>query len=429
MLSLQSLMNTLVVIGGGAAGYFGAIQAAETLQSYHLPYKIIILESTHSPLRKVRISGGGRCNVTHACFDPKKLTLHYPRGTKELLSVFSRFQPEDTIEWFQNHGVILKTESDGRMFPTTDNSETIAKCLEHTARDLGIELILGAPVQSIVREVDPTSPETTTTFKINTSKGIYLSQSVLLATGSNPSGHKLAHSLGHTITPLAPSLFTFNIQDPRIDELAGVSFEAARLKIQLPETSTSFEQLGPLLITHWGLSGPAVLKLSAFAARELQAVNYQAILRISLLPSHNEAEAFSELTRFKNENPKKTIFAHRPFTGLPRRYWERLVEIHSLQELTWANISNSQINVLAQELTNATFTISGKSTFKDEFVTCGGVDLKEVHFKTMESKLCPGLYFSGEVLDIDGITGGFNFQNAWSGSFIAGTSVAERSIS
>lgn len=416
-------MKQLIVVGGGAAGYFGAIQTAEALLKNSPPVscKISLFESTPRPLKKVRISGGGRCNVTHACFDPKRLVQNYPRGARELLSVFTQFQPQDMIQWLDQHQVVLKTESDGRMFPLSDSSETIAQCLENTAHHLGVQVHFNMPVKDI--EVhDSTSQQKK--FKVTSQQGLHFADALLIATGSSLSGHHLAKKLGHTITPLAPSLFTFNIQDPRLQDLAGVSFEQVELNLSTPPAT--FKSTGPLLITHWGLSGPSVLKLSALAARELQALHYRTTLKLSLLPGYNADQVSQLIKNFKNQNAKKTVLAHRPFLTLPRRYWERLIQTQSLAESTWAHLTTLQINLLARELTQAVFQVEGKSQNKDEFVTCGGVSLKEVSLKTMESKIHHGLYFAGEILDIDGITGGFNFQNAWSNAFLAGRAIASQ---
>lgn len=401
----------IVVIGGGAAGFFAAICCAES----NPRAQVKLLEAGRQPLSKVLISGGGRCNVTHACFEPALLVQNYPRGGKALRGAFSQFQARHTVDWFTAHGVKLKTEADGRMFPITDDSNTIATCLLEQADELGINLRLQSPVKSI-EKIDET-------FQIELRSGELLSADrVLLATGSSPQGYQLAKDLGHTIVPPVPSLFTFNVKDDRLQDLAGVSVDPVRLRLQVGDAK--FEQTGALLITHWGLSAPAVLKLSAWAARELHDHRYQAKLTINWLPHQNPEKLRQELIAVRNQIPQRSIAANCPVM-LPRRLWERLTEFVGIAKATrWAELSNKVLNQLIQELTQGSYTITGKGVFKEEFVTCGGVTLKEVNFKTMESRCCPGLYFAGEILDIDGITGGFNFQSAWTTGAIAGNAMA-----
>lgn len=413
-MSLQPLK--IVVIGGGAAGFFGAIAAA---QSPHT--QVTLLEAGRQPLAKVRISGGGRCNVTHACFDPALLVQHYPRGGKALRGAFSQFQAQNTVEWFEAQRVLLKTEADGRMFPISDRSETIVNCLIEQAHDAGVKLWLGASVKSIVKKDD--------TFKIELRSGeVLLADRLLLATGSSPQGYQLAQSLGHTIEPPVPSLFTFNLADDRLADLAGVSVESVRLRLQVGEDKTKLEQTGPLLITHWGLSGPAVLKLSAWGARVLHDHHYHAALVINWLPQQNPEALRQELLAVKSQLPRRAIVSSCPVL-LPRRLWERLTAHVGIgKETRWAELSNKTLNLLIQELTQGHYTVTGKGIFKEEFVTCGGVNLKQVDFKTMESRCCPGVYFAGEVLDIDGVTGGFNFQSAWTTGWIAGQAMAKIAV-
>ncbi|WP_315790410.1 NAD(P)/FAD-dependent oxidoreductase [Fischerella sp. JS2] len=411
----------IVVIGGGAAGFFSAIAAAKANPHAH----VILLEASHQPLAKVRISGGGRCNVTHACFEPQELVKNYPRGGKALLSAFTRFQSQDTINWFQAHGVKLKTEADGRMFPTTDSSETIINCLMSAAKAAGVELRTGTAVVGVKlgRVNSPLSH-----FEITLKSGEKLQcDRLLLATGSNPIGYKIAQQLGHTIEPPVPSLFTFNIKNEKLTELAGVSVNPVKLRLVVPE-SPHLEQIGPLLITHWGLSGPAVLKLSAWGARMLHSSNYQATLVINWLPYLKQEQVRQQLLTVKNNSPKRLIASHRA-VDLPHRLWQYIVFYVGISsENRWAELSNKTLNQLVQELIQAQYSINGKGTFKEEFVTCGGVNLKEINFKTMESKLVPGLYFAGEILDIDGVTGGFNFQSAWTTGYLAGLAmVSDRS--
>jgi predicted Rossmann fold flavoprotein len=410
-LKLQPLR--IIVIGGGAAGFFGAIASANA--NPHA--QVILLEASRQPLAKVRISGGGRCNVTHACFEPAGSVPNYPRGGKALRGAFSRFQAKDTVSWFANHGVPLKKESDGRMFPVTDNSETIVKCLMNAAEDTGVELRTGTSVVSVKRLSNE--------FEINLKSGETLKcDRLLLATGSNPIGYKIAQEFGHQVEPPVPSLFTFNISDPNLRALSGVSINPVRLRLSVPEKPV-LEQTGPLLITHWGVSGPAVLKLSAWGARILHDNRYHATLLINWLPDLSQEEVREKILAVKNEWGKKAIALHRG-VDLPHRLWQYLINRIGINtEVRWAEISNKTLNQLVQEISQGKYLISGKGVFKEEFVTCGGVSLKEVNFKTMESKLIPGLYFAGEILDIDGVTGGFNFQSAWTTAYLAGLAMAE----
>lgn len=404
----------VVVIGGGAAGFFGAICAAQA------GVEVTLLEAGQNCLSKVLISGGGRCNVTHSCFEPALLVQHYPRGGKALRGAFSQFQPKHTIEWFTDRNVKLKTEADGRIFPITDDARTIADCLLNQAADLGVKIYTQSPVKAVAKVED----QFLVTLR---SEQVLTADRVLIATGSNPNGYQFARSLGHSVIDPVPSLFTFNIRDDRLTDLAGVSVDPVRLRLQVGEAK--FEQTGALLITHWGVSGPAVLKLSAWAARELHDARYQARLSINWLPKQNPEQLRQELTAVRNQIPQKTIAANCPVM-LPRRLWERLTEAVGIQkERRWAELSNKTLNQLIQELMQGSYQISGKGVFKDEFVTCGGVNLKEINFKTMESRCCSGLYFAGEVLDIDGVTGGFNFQSAWTTGWIAGNAIAKVSAS
>lgn len=401
----------VVVIGGGAAGFFGAITCAIAHPHIH----VTLLEASRNPLTKVRISGGGRCNVTHHCFDPAQLVQAYPRGGKALRGAFTRFQPQDTIAWFKAQGITLKTEADGRMFPITDNSETIVEGLLEAARKNRVHLRINAPVISVKKDLNH--------FTIELKTGEVLrGDRVLLATGNNPFGYRWSEALGHTVEPPVPSLFTFNIRDPRFQDLAGVSVEKVSLRL-LNLGKSSLEQTGPLLITHWGISGPAVLKLSAWGARILHEHNYQMPLVINWVPQYNSEMLRDYLLTQKSHLSRKQIANHSP-VELPKRLWQKLVAIANIDShTTWSEVSKKALNSLVQELTQGKYKINGKGVFKEEFVTCGGVCLKEINFKTMESKLCSGLYFAGEVLDIDGITGGFNFQSAWTTSWIAGKSL------
>ncbi|MBD2089009.1 NAD(P)/FAD-dependent oxidoreductase [Microcoleus sp. FACHB-1515] len=402
----------IVVVGGGAAGYFAAIAAAEN----HPRAQVTLLEATRHPLSKVRVSGGGRCNVTHACFEPAAFVQNYPRGSKALRGAMTRFQAQDTVNWFGDRGVALKIEPDGRMFPTTDSSETIINCLTRFAFEAGVIVRTSAAVEVVER--------TTSGFELTLKSGELLKcDRLLLATGSSAIGHRLAQSLGHSIEPPVPSLFTFNILDSQLRELAGVAVETAQMKL-LISNQKPLEQTGALLITHWGLSGPATLKLSAWGARFLHDQHYQATLQINWLPNDNPEKLRQELLAVKAQLPKRSIFANCPVM-LPRRLWQYLItKLEIAPETRWSDLSKKQLNQLIELLTQSRYEIHGKGVFKEEFVTCGGVRLKEVDFKTMESRCCPGLFFAGEILDIDGVTGGFNFQSAWTTGWIAGRSIA-----
>ncbi|NJN72755.1 MAG: NAD(P)/FAD-dependent oxidoreductase [Limnothrix sp. RL_2_0] len=398
-----------MVIGGGAAGFFGAIAAARSQPK--LP--VILLEAGKEFLGKVRISGGGRCNVTHHCFDPVELVKAYPRGSRELRGAFNQFQPKDMIAWLKAEGVKTKTEADGRMFPTTDDSATIVDCLTKAAISAGVQLRTSTSVKSIEKNE-------TGQFLVTTNKGeIIEGDRLLLTTGSHPSGHRFAKALGHKIITPQPSLFTFQIKDPRLKDLLGVSVPHAVVTLKI-DKKKKLEQSGALLITHWGLSGPAVLKLSAWGARILGEKNYQMPLTVNWLPSENIETLRQQLQTFKTQNPKKKIITFSP-VDIPKRLWQSFVQFAEIKpDQNWADVSKKQLNILLQEITQGSYQIQGKGVFKEEFVTCGGVSLKEVNFKTMESRRCPNLYFAGEVLDIDGVTGGFNFQSAWTTSWIAG---------
>lgn len=406
--------SRVVVIGAGAAGLFGAIACAEANPNL----SIHIFEAGREPLTKVRISGGGRCNVTHACFDPAVLVNHYPRGRNALRGPFTRFQPQDTVAWFAQRGVALKTEADGRMFPTTDDSGTIVDCLLGEARRLGIQLYTGAPISQVDHDSDG--------FGVKVKGGgMWRCDRLLLTTGSSPAGYRLAESLGHSLVPPVPSLFTFNVKDPALHDLAGVAVDPVVLKL-IVEGEKPLTQTGPLLVTHWGLSGPAVLKLSAYGAIALHRQRYQAILEVNWLPDLSQDQVRQRLLDLKQDQGKRLVISFPPFP-LPRRLWQYLLQ-HRLgleADLTWANLTKGNLQALVTELTRGQYAIGGKGVFKEEFVTCGGVNLREVDFKTLESRRCPGLHFAGEILDIDGITGGFNFQNAWTTSWLAGQAIAQ----
>ncbi|MDN3506689.1 MAG: NAD(P)/FAD-dependent oxidoreductase [Simkaniaceae bacterium] len=395
-------MQRIVVIGGGAAGFFAALSAKEAYQDT----EVLILERSAKLLTKVRISGGGRCNVTHACFDPKELVQNYPRGSKELLGPFHRFQPKDTVEWFKKRGVDLKTEKDGRMFPTSDRSETIIDCMMQQARSLGVKIQTVQKITAIRKNEEG--------FEVEIEgKDSLVANRLILATGSNRMGHDIARDLGHTVQPLVPSLFTFNVPEFPLKSLAGVSADTVALKIQ----GSKLSQTGPLLVTHWGFSGPAALKLSAFGARYLAEKNYEVLLEIDWLP---EIEPIAQFETIRKTHSTKHLGNIRPFS-LPKSLLHNLYQRAGLAvDSPLHSIGKSATKKLCNLLKKDTFQVKGKTTNKEEFVTCGGVTLTEVQFKTMQSKCCEGLYFCGEILDIDGITGGFNFQNAWTTGWIAG---------
>jgi hypothetical protein len=408
------MTQPLVIIGGGAAGFFAAIAAAETYPDS----RVVILERGNAVLQKVKVSGGGRCNVTHDCFDARELVRHYPRGSRELLGPFMRFGPRETVQWFEQRGVRLKTEPDGRMFPTTDDSQTIITCLWNAAKRAGVTVRTGARVEGI----EPAAGK----WRICLAHDETLkADRVMVATGSSEAMWKILAGLGHTIVEPVPSLFTFNVKDPRLRDLAGVSVPQAAVLVD----GTKLQAHGPLLVTHWGLSGPAILRLSAWGARDLARMDYRFAIKINWLGDVSAADALTELNRQKQENPKKLVLTNTQF-GLPQRLWERLATAAAVApELRWADAGKPVLQRLAAELTAGAFSINGKSTFKEEFVTAGGVDLREVNFKSFESKLHPHLYFAGEVLDIDAITGGFNFQAAWTGGWIVGSGAGEGAIS
>jgi predicted Rossmann fold flavoprotein len=407
--------SQIIVIGGGAAGFFAAITCAQT----NPDARVTLLEAGKTPLSKVKISGGGRCNVTHACFDPTQLVQYYPRGGKALRGAFSRFQPQHTVAWYAEHGVQLKTEADGRMFPTTDDSATIVDCLANAAAAAGVKIWTSAAVADI-------SPKLPLGWNVSLKSGeILTADRVLLATGNNPSAYKWAQQLGHSILPPVPSLFTFNIPDPRLANLAGVSVKSAIVK--LPTTGkTPLTQTGALLITHWGVSGPAILKLSAWGARLLSESRYKIALTINWLPDFQIDKLRELILAVKSQLPQKTIQNSCP-VPIPHRLWESLTSYVGIQPNDrWAGLANKTLDRLIQELARGEYQITGKGAFKEEFVTCGGIDLKSVNFQTMESKLAPGLYFAGEILDIDGVTGGFNFQSAWTTGYLAGVAMSQK---
>ncbi|GAA3617064.1 NAD(P)/FAD-dependent oxidoreductase [Flavivirga amylovorans] len=396
----------VIIVGGGAAGFFAAINIAEQNPSL----KVAILERGKDGLQKVKISGGGRCNVTHAEFIPSELVQNYPRGEKELLGPFHRFMTGDTMEWFEKRGVPLKIEDDGRMFPESNSSQTIIDCFLKEAQKNGVEVLYNHSVKSIKKKQD--------LWELETIEGGFASKKVLIATGSNPKIWSLLENLGHSISQPVPSLFTFDIRDPRIKDIPGVVAQNVTVKV----IDSHLESEGPLLITHVGMSAPAILKLSAFGALELAKRDYKFQIKINFI-KQDFKDCLVDLKELKQELAKKTVIKFTQYE-LPKRLWQQLVLASDISmTTTWADINKQQLEALALQLTEAMFKVTGKSTFKEEFVTAGGINLKEVNFKTFESKLCEDLYFAGEILNIDAITGGFNFQNAWTGAYIAAKSI------
>lgn len=401
----------IIIIGGGAAGFFAAINAARLA-----PGKTVaILEKNTKLLSKVRVSGGGRCNVTHACFDDRELVKFYPRGGKELRGAFSRFSVKDTIAWFRERGVELKTESDGRMFPVSNTSETIVECLLADAKKHDVEILLQRELNEIEAGADGFL------LSVNEHEKFFCKKLIIAAGGNaKPAGYDFILKTGHTIISPVPSLFTFNMPGNPISELMGVSVENATVKIE----GTAIKTEGPLLITHWGMSGPAVLKASAWGARELAEKNYHFTAAVNWLGEKKEENVFENLLQCRSTYNAQLVINANPYQ-LVKRLWQFLVKKSGLDyEMRWADLSNKHIRKLAQILVNDHFEVKGKTTFKEEFVTCGGIKLSEVEFKTMESRKQKGVFFVGEVLDIDGVTGGFNFQSAWTTAWIAANGAA-----
>ncbi|WP_185226277.1 BaiN/RdsA family NAD(P)/FAD-dependent oxidoreductase [Chryseobacterium indologenes] len=388
-------MKQIIIIGGGAAGFFCAANLDEK------KYSITILEQNSDVLQKVKISGGGRCNVTHACFDPRELVQFYPRGNKELLSVFTKFQPGDTMEWFDNRNVPLKIENDNRTFPESNSSQTIINTFLSETQKKNVVVKTKCTVKEIEKQDEK--------YLVKTNSGDFEADFVVYTTGSSPKSLKIVQNLGHKIVDLVPSLFTFNIKDELLKDLPGTSFENAWISI--PKLKT--EESGPLLITHWGLSGPAVLKISAWEAISLAQLKYNFEIEVNFIsvPTDEAEEIFQD---FKQNNPKKSIGQSKIF-DITNRFWQKILEISKVDlNKQVANISGKEMQKIIETLCKKKFQVTGKSTFKDEFVTAGGVDLKEINFKNMSSKLLPNFYIAGEVLNIDAVTGGFNFQACWS---------------
>ena len=402
------MKKDVIVIGGGAAGFFSAINIAVL----NPELSVLILERGSEGLQKVKISGGGRCNVTHAQFIPSELTTNYPRGEKELLGPFHQYMTGDTMKWFEDRGIELKIEDDGRVFPVSNTSQTIIDCFINEAKRLNIQILYNHSVKSISKKGD--------NWLVNTDNSDFCCSKILVTTGSNPKIWNLMDQLNHTIIKPVPSLFSFDIKDDRINSIPGVVVEDVEVSVVNSKLSTD----GPLLITHKGLSAPSILKLSAFGALELAAMDYQFNISINFIKtSYNEC--LSQLKVVKSDLSKKMVVNHSLFE-IPKRLWKELVVYSGIEtNTTWADINKSQLNELSIQLTSSIFKVNGKSTFKEEFVTAGGVDLKEINFKTFESKINPNLFFAGEILNIDAVTGGFNFQNAWTGAYIASKSISD----
>ncbi|MEJ6796926.1 MAG: NAD(P)/FAD-dependent oxidoreductase [Flavobacteriales bacterium] len=402
-------MKSILIIGGGAAGFFGAINLAKSCPDY----RITILEKSNTVLGKVKISGGGRCNVTHSCFEPKELVKFYPRGKQELLGAFYNFQPLNTIKWFEERGVELKTEEDGRMFPVSNSSQTIIDCFTAEVEKYGVKVRLKSGVNSIERIGSK--------WFVDINDERLEADDIIMAAGSSSKIWKLLKSLGHRIVEPVPSLFTFNVADEKIHDLAGLSIANVKVKIKKKKSFTS----GPLLFTHWGLSAPAILKLSSAEAPLLNELDYKFGILVDFIPEVNEEE-LSERLMDVQRSSTKNIYNHNTF-DFPRRFWNYLLsEAKVPEDRIWPELRKAEKSSLISSLKRMEYQVNGKSTFKEEFVTAGGVSLKEVNFKTMESKKASGLYFAGEVINIDGYTGGFNFQAAWTTSYLAASAISKK---
>ena len=388
-------MKKVIIIGGGASGFFTAANIDTKL------YDVTILEQNSDVLQKVKISGGGRCNISHACFDPRELVQFYPRGNKELLSVFTKFQPGDTMNWYEEHGVTLKIEDDNRIFPESNSSQSIIDCLVNECKKKNVKILTKQTVTEILPQENG--------YKIHTTDQNYFADYVVFSTGSSPKAFKILEKLGHQIIAPVPSLFTFNIKNEILKDLMGTSFQY--VNIEIPKLN--LEESGSLLITHWGLSGPAILKLSAWGARELAALKYQFEIIVNFIGTASE-DALEIFKNFKENEPKKSIGQAKIF-DITNRFWQRILFVSGIDTAKQiANINNKEMQKIIENLCCCRMNVTGKSTFKEEFVTAGGVDLKEMDFKTMKSKKLPNFYISGEVLNIDAVTGGFNFQACWS---------------
>ena len=402
-------MKKLIIIGGGAAGFFAAINAAEL----NPDLEVIILEGSAKVLQKVKVSGGGRCNVTHACFTPSELVEFYPRGKKELRGPFHQFMTGDTMEWFENRGIPLKIEDDNRIFPESNSSQTIIDCFLESTKNAGVVLKTSTRVDSIEKNGEQ--------FIVKTSSKDFIADYVLVASGSNTKVWNMMEGLGHTIIQPVPSLFTFNITDDRLQDIPGISVPKASVKV----LNSKLAEQGPLLITHWGLSGPGILKLSAWGALEFHKKDYNFEIEVNWLSKKHET-ILEFLKSQKKQQAKKQVILRSVFEEIPKRLWEKFVVAAQIPiDSQWAQLSNVQLDNLSNQLTQSVFKVHGKSTFKDEFVTAGGIDLKEINFKRFESKLHKNLFFAGEILNIDAVTGGFNFQNAWTSAWIVANSVGD----
>ncbi|MDF0719052.1 NAD(P)/FAD-dependent oxidoreductase [Kaistella sp. PBT33-4] len=391
--------KSVIIIGGGAAGFFCAANLDES------KFKVKILEQNSDVLQKVKISGGGRCNVTHACFDPKDLVGFYPRGNKELISVFHNFQPGDTMDWFEQRGVALKVEADSRVFPESNSSQSIIDALLQTVNQKAFEILTKTVVQNIQQNEHG--------YEVSTTNGSFSADYIVYAPGSAPKSLKLIQQLGHKLVPAVPSLFTFNIKNEVLKDLMGTSFPNAIITIP----SLKSDESGPLLITHWGLSGPAVLKISAWKARELAECGYKTEILVNFLGMDTE-NAANILQTYRKENPKKTVGASKIF-DVTTRFWHRVLWLSKVDlDKNISNLSSKDMESMIGNLCANRMQVTGKSTYKDEFVTAGGVELKEINFKNMSSRILPNFYLAGEVLNVDGVTGGFNFQACWSEAWL-----------
>ncbi len=405
--------HDLLVVGGGPAGYFAALAAAEKGVS-----SIIILEATSSPLNKVLISGGGRCNITHECFDNRELSENYPRGQQSLLGAFYRFSVSDTLSWFSDKGLEIVSESDGRMFPISNKSSSVVDCLKSSAKATGVVV----RKKSVVNHLQKLSNNN---FIVTCRNGSsYVSQKVLLATGAHPSGRLLAKSFGHNITPPVPSLFSLDLEGTWLTECSGIPMDNIHLSMNI--NGQQFKESGRVILTHWGISGPAVLRLTAFAACALKSASYRSRLRVNWLSNFDANYIKKTLNQFRYQSASKTLLQSRPFTTLPKRVWRGLLlQIRANTSLRWADLPVRLELDLFNALTASEYEISGRGPFGEEFVTAGGIPLAEVDARRLESRFCPGLYFAGELLNVDGVTGGFNFQHCWTSGWLAGTAIAE----
>ena len=382
--------------------------------------RVLVLEATPEPLSKVRLSGGGRCNVTHACWDPTELVGHYPRGQRPLRGPFSRFASGDAVAWFADRGLDLVEEDDGRMFPQANRSSAVVNCLRQAAKRSGVQLITGSAVQAVAGDISGG-------FVVSCrGGGRFHADRVLLATGGHPSGRRLAGQLGHRLIPPVPSLFSLTLDAPQLLGCAGIALDDVALTLEVGDER--FHQVGRVLITHWGLSGPATLRLTAFAARALQASRYRATLSVSWCAGWSQADLLAALRNQRNQAARRTLAASRPLAAhLPRRLWvSMLEEVGVAADQRWADCPAKLERGLFDRLQQCRYPVKGRGPFGEEFVTAGGVDLGEINLATMESRCCPGLHLAGELMDVDGVTGGFNFQHCWTSGWLAGQSVAKQ---